>query len=194
MGREAALTKLQQGTFGEEGEQLEWSYYDTAVIAAATLVHRLFTNPLGAGGKTLADTNLTQAGQMPQGQHLEVNVIKLMYISDAAQATVDVQTLYTLLSESTISIEIANNKSMGQWTLQEILGSSLQFALTPSAAGDNIPLLTPRFTGIYPLNVPIIIAALTPFEVTLTHQVAPGAALADNKLKISLAGILTRAS
>ena len=194
MSREEALTKLQQGTFGEEGEQLEWSYYDTAVIAAATLVHRLFTNPLGAGGKTLADTNLTQAGQMPQGQHLEVNALKIMYTSDAAKATAVVQNLYDLLTESTISIEIANNKSMGQWTLQELMGAATLFALTPTAAGDNIPVIQPRYTGVYLLNVPIIIAALTPFEVTLTHHVAPAAALADDKLKISLAGILTRAS
>lgn len=194
MSREEALTKLQQGTFGEEGEQLEWSYFDTATIAAATLVHRLFTNPLGAGGKTLADTNLTQAGQMPQGQHLEVNAIKVMYTSDAAKATAAVQNLYDLFTETTISVEIANNKSMGQWTIQELMGAATLFALTPTAAGDNIPLIQPRYTGVYLLNVPIVIAALTPFEVTVTHHVAPAAALADDKLKISLAGILTRAS
>lgn len=194
MGRQEALEKLQQGTFGEEGEVLEWSYWDTATIAAATLVHRLFTNPLGAAGKTLADTNMTTAAQMPQGQHMIVDAIKIMYITDAAMATADVQTFYTLLANTTASVEIANKKSMGQWTLQELAGISFLTALTPTAAGDNIPLIQPRVAGYLILNEPITIAALTPFEVTITHHVAPGAALADNKLKISLCGILTRAT
>jgi len=194
MSRETALEKTQQGSFGTEGEQLEWSYYDTATIAAATLVHRLFTNPLGAAGKTKADTNLTTAAQMPQGHHLEVNAIKVMYESNAAKATAAVQNFYDLLTETTATFILGSVKDMGEWTLQELMGCASLFAMTPTAAGDNIPLVQPRFTGIYPLNVPIVIAALTPFECRIEHHVAPAAALADDKLKISLCGILTRLS
>jgi hypothetical protein len=194
MSRETALEKTQQGSFGTEGEQLEWSYWDTATLAAATLVHRLFTNPLGAAGKTKADTNLTTAAQMPQGHHLEVNAIKVMYESHAAIGTAAVQNLYDLFTETTATIILGSVKDVGEWTLQELLGAATLTALTPTVASDNIPLIQPRFTGIYPLNVPIVIAALTPFECRVEHHVAVAAALADDKLKISLSGILTRLS
>lgn len=194
VGRKEALEKLQTGTYGTEGERLDWTYYDTAILAAATLTHRLFTNPLGAGGKTLDLTNLTQAGQIPQGQHLQVKAIKLMYRTSAVKNTASVVSFYDMLAQSTISIKLQNKDSMGQWTLQEIAGAATLYALTPTAAGDNIPLIQPKYHGIFLLNNKITLAALTPFEVTLTHHTAVNAALANDQLKIGLAGTLIRVS
>lgn len=194
MSREQALLNTQVGTYGTEGEQLDWTYYDEAIIAAATTTHRLFTNPLGSGGKTLDQTNLTLAAQIPQGQLLDVRAIKVMYTTSNAKATADVQSFYTLLARTTVSIKLSNKETMGQWTLQELLGNAMGFALTPTAAGDNIPLISPKFHGIFPLNVKIILAALTPFEVTVVHHAAAAAALANDRLKIGLSGILTRVS
>lgn len=194
MGREQALLNTQVGTYGTEGEQLDFSYWDEAIIAAATLTHRLFTNPLGSAGKTLDQTNLTLAGQIPQGQLLDVRAIKVFYTTSAAKATADVQSLYTLLTRTTVTLKLANKENMGVWPLQELLGAASLVALTPTAAGDNIPVIEPKFHGIFPLNKKIILAALTPFEVTVIHHVAPDAALAGDRLKISLAGIMTRVS
>jgi len=194
MSREQALLNTQVGTYGTEGEQLDWSYYDEADIAAATLTHRLFTTPLGQAGKTLANTNLTLAGQIPQGQLLDVRAIKVFYTSNAARATADVQSLYTLLNTTTLSVKLSNKETMGQWTLQELMGTAILFDMVPTVPGDNIPLVSPKFHGIFPLNKKIILAALTPFEVTMIHHVAPAAALADDRIKVSLSGILTRVS
>lgn len=194
MGREQALLNTQIGTYGTEGEQLDFSYYDEATIAAGTLTHRLFTNPLGSGGKTLDQTNLTLAGQIPQGQLLDVRAIKLMYTSNAVKGTAALQDFFTLMARTTVSIKLANKESMGQWTAQELLGCAVGFAVTPTVAGDNISQPQPKFHGIYPLNKKIILAALTPFEVTVIHHAAPAATLADDRFKISLAGILTRVS
>lgn len=190
--RKQALERLQAGTYGTEGERIDWTYYDTATLAAATTTHRLFTNPLGAGGKTLDLTNLTQAGQIPQGQNLQVKAIKLMYKTAAAKATAAVQNFYDMLSQTTISIKLQNKDSMGQWTLQEISGASTLFALTPTAAGDNIPVIQPRYHSIFLLNNKITLAALTPFEVTMIHHTAVNAALAGDLVKIGLAGSLIR--
>lgn len=192
--REKTLSTLQQGAYGDQGEVLEWSYYDTAVIAAATLRHRMFTSPVGVGGKTLADTNMTQGGQIPQAQKFEASVLKVMYTSSAAKATADLQSLYDLLSESTLEVVVGQTKNMGQWTLQELMGNALQFSLTPTVAGDNISQPQSRSTGIYLMNIELILPALTNFELVLTHHEAPAAGLANDKLKISLAGILARAS
>lgn len=194
MSRKAALENLQQGTYGSEGEKLDWTYYDSNPLAVATLVNRYFTNPLGSGGKTLAQTNLTQAGQIPQGQNFTVQAIKIFYRTAAAKATADVSSFYIMLEQTTLSIKLQNKETMGVWTLQELLGSATLFALTPTAAGDNIPLILPKYHGIYPLNNPITLAALTPFEVTVQHHTAVAAALATDVLKIGLAGTLVRVS
>lgn len=194
MSRKEALDKVGVGTYGLEGERLDWTYYDTATLAVATTTHRLFTNPLGAGGKTLDQTNLTQAGQIPQGQQLQVKAIKVMYRTAAVKGTVSVQALYDLLATTTVSLKLANKETMGQWTLQELVGAATLFAVTPTAAGDNIPLILPKYHGIFPLNTKIILAALTPFEVTVQHHVAVGATLATDQLKIGLSGTLIRVS
>lgn len=194
MSRKEALDKVGVGTYGLEGERLDWTYYDTAVLAAATTTHRLFTNPLGSGGKTLDQTNLTQAGQIPQGQQLQVKALKVMYRTSAVKNTASVVSFYDMLAQTTVSVKLANKETMGQWTLQELVGAATLFALTPTAAGDNIPLILPKYHGIFPLNTKIILAALTPFEVTVTHHVAVNAALANDQLKIGLSGTLIRVS
>lgn len=192
MSRKDALDRVGVGTYGTEGDELDWSYYDEAIIAVATLTHRLFTTPLGSGGKTLDQTNLTIAGQIPQGQLLDVRAIKVMYTSGAAKGTVGVQDLYTLFARTTVTIKLQNKESMGQWTLQELMGANTLIALTPTAAGDSIPFIQPKYHGVFPLNKKIVLAALTPFEVTIAHHAAPGATTANDRLKIALSGILTR--
>lgn len=192
MSRAEALQKVGVGTYGTEGDQLDWTYYDEALIAAATLTHRMFTTPLGTGGKTLDQTNLPLAGQIPQGQLLDVRAIKVSYTSAAVKGTAALQDLYTLLTRTTVSIKLQNKETMGQWTLQEVMGANTLFAITPTAAGDNISQIQPRYHGIFPLNKKIILAALTPFEVTVIHHAAPAATLANDRFKFYLAGILTR--
>lgn len=192
--RKEALETLQTGSYGVEGEKLDWTYYDTAILAAATQVHRLFTNPLGAGGKTLDQTNLTIAGQIPQGQQIITRAIKVMYRSVAVKGTAALQSLYDLLATTTVQVKLQNKETMGIWTLQELLGSATLFALTPTVAGDNISQIQPKYHGIFPLNTPIVLAALTPFEVTVTHHVAVAAGLANDQLKIGLSGTMIRIS
>lgn len=194
MSRREALDRVSVGTYGTEGDQLDWTYYDEAIIQAATLTHRLFTTPLGTGGKTLDQTNLTQAGQIPQGQLLDVRAIKVMFTSSIAKTTAGIQDLYTFLTRTTISVKLQNKETMGQWTLQELLGACTLVAATPTVAGDNIPLIEPKFHGVFPLNKKIVLAALTPFEVTMIHHAAPAATMANDRLKIALSGVLTRVS
>lgn len=187
-----AIDTLQQGTYGSQGEKLDWSYYDREVLSSTVLVTRLFTSQLGAGGKTLADTNLTQSGQIPQGQRFTIRAIKVGYVSNAVRATVNVQSIYDVFKNTSLQIIIPNKGPMGQWTLWELLGAATLIALTPTAAGDNIPLISPRYHGVFPLNQPITLAALTPFYVELTHHVATAAALDSDKIFVSLAGTLVR--
>lgn len=193
-GRQSTLSKLQVGSYGTEGDEAEWTYYDRIILATATLNHRMFTNPVGAGGKTLADTNLQVAGQIPQAQSMEVSAIKVMYASSAVKDETDLQLLYDMFDETTVAIKLSNKEYTGIWSLQELLGACLLWQMTPSTAGDNIPQILPKFHGIFPLNRKIVLAALTPFEVTITHHVAANTALDGDHLRIGLSGILTRAT
>lgn len=191
--RIAALQNVQSGMYGTQGDAVDWTYWDTVTIAAATLEHRLFTVPT-SGAKPLWLTNMVNSGQIPQGQKLTIGAIKIMYGSQAAKATADVDSYYNMLQETTIDIQLQNKSSYGQWRLQEVMGAASLFALVPTAAGDNIPLIQPRFHGILPLNIPITLAAVGSFYVHLRHWVAPAAALEDDKITIGLSGILEKVS
>lgn len=188
------LVGLQQGTFGAGGEKLDWTYYDTNVIVAGLTVYGFFQTQLGAGGKTLDETNLTTAGQIPQGQHLTVHALKIFYTSSGIKGTADVQNLYALLKVTTLEIVLPGKDSMGTWTLQELFGPAIQYAMTPTVAGDNIPQYQPRFHGVFPLNTPLVLAALTPFNLRVTHHIAAPAGLAGDYLMIGLNGKLLRSS
>lgn len=190
------LQNLQAGSYGAGGEILDWTYYDSFKVSASTLVQRLFTQSLGQGStpKTLDITNMTNGGSIPQGQKLDVKAIKLFLTTNAALATASVQKLYTMLSNTTVELVMPGKDSMGTWTLQELLGTCSLLAFTPTVSGDNIPVIEPRFHGIFPLNTVWTLAALTPFEIRVTHQAAPDAALADIKVQIGLNGRLTRLS
>lgn len=186
-----ALEKLSIGSYGTEGEQLDFSYYDTATIAAATTTHTLFSTPYGTG-KNKNMTNLPIAGQIPQGQHMDVRSVALFYKSSAAKGTAGIQKLYDLFEQTTLEIKLQNKESLGIWTIQEILGATTLVAVTPTAAGDNLPFIQPSYRGCKKLNRKVVLAALTPFSVILTHWTAADASCANDLLKVSLQGILTR--
>lgn len=187
------LTDYQKGAVGKGGEVKEWSYWSTTILAAATLTHNLFT--VATGGtfegtvQTLDLTNMLVGGSIPQAQHFTVRAMKVMYASSAAKGTAAVQDLYQLLNRTTVEI-LFPSKPMGQWTLQELMGSATMFAVTPTAAGDNIPVMQPRYHGIFPLNAPLVLPALQNFFLRVTHNAAHAATLNGDFLKISLAGIL----
>lgn len=191
-----ALNKLAEGSYGTEGETLDWSYWDTAVMAAAALVWRMFTAPIGGvAARTRADTNMTTSGMIPQAQYFEVYAIKFFYLTAANHAADAQQDLFTLIGRSTMDIRLTNKFNSGEWGLDEITGLSIKYGITHAAANAGETMPNTRFHCIYPLKNKIILAAMTPFEVNLLHHMAAvPASLVGDFLKISLAGILTRAT
>lgn len=193
---EQVLQNLGQGTYGRQVERLDYTYYDTAILAAATLQHRLFTQGLGGStNKTLDITNMPTSGQMPQGQHLSVRSVKVQYMGSAAKGTAFLTDLALAIARSTVEFIIPGKSDLGVWTLQEVIGYKLGISIVPTVAGDNIayPALN-CYAGEYKLRVPIVLASQTPFEVRITHQTAVAATLANDRLQIGLNGVLLRAS
>ncbi len=190
-----ALTKLQKGSYSDTAaEKLDYSLYDTLSLLSTTLLHRMFLTPLGQNGKLLSQTNMVLAGQLPQGQNLTIRALKFFYTSADALATADIQTFYTMIKNTTLEFAVPGKENLGQWNLQEIMGAATNVAMTPTVAGDNLPLNQPRFHGVFPLNFPIRIGATQSFEVKIQHHVAPGAALDADQIMISLSGKLIRMS
>jgi hypothetical protein len=193
-----SLQGLAQGTYASQGETKIWEYYDAFQVVVANTVNNLFTSVQGSTGKTLDVTNMTVAGQIPTGQRLTVTHIK-SFVNvgyTAVLGTAGVRLLYNMLQQTTVEVKVNNKTPLLQTTLQSLLGANTLLALTPSAAGDNIPLIQPTFKGVFPLNIPIVLAATTAFQVTCTHQTAPDAALATagTQVRIHLFGILEQLS
>lgn len=192
-----ALTRLQQGTYDSRGERLDWTYWSEASLLSTTLTHRLFTAGLGGGtGLRLDQTNLNQGGQMPQGQNLRVyNIISMITGPATALTNAALQNYYDMLRQSTIQFQIPGKDAVGEWTLQQLVGSNVNIIHVPTVAGDNVPFsAVGRYVGIMPLNQYIELAALTPFELLLTHHAAPNATLDGMIVKEGINGRLKRAS
>lgn len=192
--------KYGQGTYSAGGDEIDWSYYDTMGVPATASVVRYFTNSIGQNNnlstpraKHLGDTNMISQG-IPKSQNLTIKAIKVFFASHAALVTASIQALYTVLKNVSVEFIIANKFTYGQWTLQELLGAATLVASTPTAAGDNIPVISPRYHGIFPLNTFIVLSENTIFELRVTYNTVPAAALVDDLLMISLYGKLKFAS
>lgn len=192
------LDRLQAGTYGDFAEVLEWTYYDTATISATEQTYNLFTQKVGSvisgTQKTLADTNMTSSGSIPQGQNLECHVLKVMYSTGDIKGTAFLNDFYKFLKNTTLEVRIPGKDSMGTWTLMELMGTATQLAMTPTTAGDNISQVQPRYTGLYPLNIPLVLAALTPIEIKIQTHIAMPATLVDDQIMVGLSGMLARSA
>jgi hypothetical protein len=188
--RAAALNALQNRSAysDKEANVQDWTYWDRAVLLSTTMTHRLFTIPYGQGGKTKADTNWINANNLPQGQSFECFALKIFYRAMAARNTAAVQAIHDVMFNTVATIRVPGKDSLGEWLLAELMGLSIGVALTPTVAGDNIPLTLSRPSGIFPLNRKIEIGAIQTIEIELQHYTAPAAALDTDKIYIGMNG------
>lgn len=189
------IARQQRGTYSKYGEKLDYSYFDTIALTATGTDYAFFQSPIGQGGKTLVDTNMTLGSQVPQGQKFKVRAIKVAYLSSAIKAAANEQTFYSFLRTSVIRIFITGKDAIYSKPLSEVVGIPIAWCQQDlAAAGAASHASFGRFVGIDVLNVPITLAALTNFEVRLTcTAVGAGSILIGDYVRISLAGILRRA-
>jgi len=191
MRRNEGLEELQQGSHSRNGEIISYSLFDTTTLAVAQTTYKFFATPLGQGipVKTQADTNNLLAGVMPAGQRLVVNMIKLILLGVATVTDAVQIQIFDMLFNSTLEVYLPGKDNLGYWTLAEIMGLSTMLPYSATFSGPQ-----PRYTSCYRLDVPIILAAQTAFEVRLVHHVAVNEAIEDFRLKLCLTGSLTRLS
>jgi len=172
-----ALKNLQRGARTPQGESLQWGYYDTLKLSNAVRDYDFFLAGLGAnyGGvnKTEAQTNLPSSGTIPQGHRLWIYDIHVSYFSHEAKPTTFIQDLYAFIWGAWTKLGIVGKDAMLFLPLSEYVGQVLYAAITPTAAGDNLPFTQGIFKGIYPLSKPIVLPALQNFSLKLTANTLP---------------------
>jgi hypothetical protein len=189
------IAKQQRGTYSKYGERLYFSYYDTVPLTAAGVDYSLFQTGIGGGAvpKTIAQTNMTLGGQIPQGQRFVVQALKLFYISASAKVAVDEQTLNNLLAQGVIRIFITGKDAIYSKSIQEILGETFLWSDVSPAATVPYRRSFGIYNGIDNLKKHITLAALTNFEVRLTTPTALGGGnvLVGDSIRVALAGQLS---
>lgn len=158
-----------------------WYYDSFSVAAGAAFPNQtvLFATPQGQGGKTLASTNLTgQGGQIPSGETLQLNSIRL-YISN----TTTPADLQNILQNCSIQFLIKNYpvyQSIPAWFPAGFGGVALSMAqvgTAPAGAAavtsitNGMPVQTAAYEFKYPyqmesqLNFQVLITANTAFNM-----------------------------
>ena len=197
LNRNTALQHMQEKNSYSKiaAECLKWSYYDSFSMLSTTLTHTLFVTGTGTG-KNLSQTNMPTSGQLPQGQSFTIREIQLLYSSlSEIQSETSLLGLYEMFCNSTLEFKVTGKDSLLTVTLQELMGSVLQFIIVPSVPGDNISQIQPWFKSCYKLDkFPITIGATQSFSVEINHHGAPSSDLDNDKVKIVLRGDLERLS
>ena len=194
-----AQQRMALGTYGAQGDRLDWTFYDTQILSSTVTTHRYFVNGVGktftvGGNKTLADSNVISDG-IPQGQNFRVHTINLLYKPDELRNNAEIQSIVDMMANTVLSFKIANKDVSWQATVQEAFGANYPIVLVPTVAGDNINThLQSQIRREYVLKVPIDLAALTRYEIDMEHTEAVDASIDADKLQISLRGRLDRLS
>jgi len=183
------------GTYSPYGERLSWSYYDTLSIPAAGIgSFRMLVDPVGAGGKTYADTNMTSRG-IPKAQKFIVHAIRPMFNVRASTLTdAQVQAWNTFLDQSVVTIRVVGKDALFQVTAQELWQSSIQGnTLTPIAGNVSMMMGYGSVPPAYVLNIPLIFSEQTTPEIDLDIYTAV-VPLQGMRVRFSLCGKLARRS
>lgn len=185
-----AINKLEKGTYNpSQGQKLWWVYYDRAILAVAVQQHALFTVPLGQAGKNLSDTNLTVAGEIPQGQNFTIRGIEMIYWHDAAKSTANYQLYRLMLAQGLLEFWISSKSPQLQINLLQMMGSANDNIVLGTGVGDQASAKSAD-TGRFELPVPIVLASKTNFRVDITHTAAVNTVLDDDEIYINLVGEL----
>lgn len=196
-------------------EGIRQTLYDFQTYANAGQTSlQFFQIPKGQSGKTIADTNLTSAGQLPQPQHFLVESIEILFFPG-----VNIGTLATTLAETEFSNDVYTVAKSG--SLDFFIGSKSYLQEAPvgrfpaktclkveaahaierrqavaADAEDQVSTDYATFAGRpYFLAPPVLLVPNQNFNVTLTWPSAVSLPSGvDGRIGVVLDGILYRQS
>ena len=190
--------------------------YDTITYPLAGIAEMSFfslprgqgatTIPGGAGGKTLADTNLTQASTLSEGVQFLITDIELLYIPGVAPsvlgapaAAAEVNDAFNILSNGSGELDMIDKKyfteaPIGVFAPQRNMTiDGAQSDQTTPAAGLNVRTVFGAFGGD-PYDIdPVLIKSSTSFNFTVKFPVLVALTSASvGRMRCRLGGILFR--
>lgn len=158
-------------------EVINQPVYDSVSFAAAAAMTKtvLFQTPIGQGGKTLASTYMTKAGQLEQPQKLVCRAIGLFFANNTAPID-----LVNFLQNVSFTLTVGKKPMLECPALNLTAGRGAiaysQAELGTAAAGDATSVSTsngvPDPRAVFTLNQPIVIEGGEGFSCTLNPEVA----------------------
>lgn len=213
-GAKYLLGLARGGTYSTARDALKHRVYDTRFFAAVAGDATMFLQPIGApwraGNKTLTETNMRSAGQLPNGQVLLVTRMGVQMISffdatAAANPEVLAQCFIDVMHSSVFEIKIEGREFDYQIHGSEFIPA---LAVTGNTGAVNITHRVGDFwaTGWSKLDpTPIIIDQLISFSVihrlgnpdpaivTVLNNATTALLAANSVMQVTLEGLLTRA-
>lgn len=158
-------------------EVINQPVYDSVSFAAAAAMAKtvLFQTPIGQGGKTLAQTYMTKAGQLEQPQKLVIRAISLFFANNTAPID-----LVNFLQNVSFTLTVGKKPMLecfaGNLTAGRGAIAYSAAELGTVAVGD-VPFVStsngvPDPRSVFTLNQPIVIEGGEGFSVTLNPETA----------------------
>jgi hypothetical protein len=158
-------------------EVINQPVYDSVSFAAAAAMAKtvLFQTPIGQGGKTLAQTNMTKAGQLEQPQKLVIRAISLFFSNNTAPVD-----LVNFLQNVSFVLTVGKKPMLECPALNLTAGRgaiAYSMAELGTAAAGDVPTAStsngvPDPRSVFTLNQPIVIEGGEGFAVTLNPETA----------------------
>lgn len=196
-------------------EGIRQSLFDITTYALAGQTSlQFFQVPRGQGGKTIADTNMQSAGQLPQPQHFLVQSIEILLfpgVLPTTKLTTVAETefandVYTVSKSGSLDFFIGSKSYLEEAPLGRfppktrlaVESSHAIVQLQASAADAELQVSTDYAAGIgrpYFLDPPVLLVPNQNFNVTLNWPaVVALPSGADARIGVVLDGILYRQS
>lgn len=184
--------RLDDGTWGPGGEVLHYPVYDRMRMlnAQGTNTRSLFKTAVGQTreGNTLtpADTNIEKSESIPSSQKWTFWKFTVQYIAEETRTDAEVIDILDYMRTTTIQCIINSKDAMFKLPLWKFFGSPQLVSAPAVTVNSRYPQA--MFTGAWELKVPIVLQALTDWEVKVFPLVASAAGLDNDFLAMEFDG------
>jgi hypothetical protein len=167
------------------------SVYDTYTLLNTDNASQLMFQTFA--GRSLALTNMTDAGKLPTGKSLTVHNFNTYQMMPTVLTNAKMLKLFIFLAGTTVEFIKENRAPSFTKTLQMLLGPSVLLQHVPTTAGDSIQSPQPFYRGRLKINTRSLdLGANQTFVVRLTQQVTPDADLNGLQVKFELEGLMSK--
>lgn len=174
---------LEDGTWGPGGDLLHYPVYDRMRMLNSLAVNArtLFKTAVGQQREgvtlTYADTNIEKSESIPSSQKWTFHRLTCFYLAEEARTDAEIASILAYFRTTTIRCIINSKDDMFRLPLWKFMGSPQMISAPAVTVNSRYPQAI--FTGSWEIKVPIVLQALTDWEVRVEPLVASAAGL-DN--------------